>query len=109
MKPSLALALVLALLAVLAGCGAPGPPPSAVAQRTALGPQEARCQQQTDNDPAVKAVLVQAPLMSGDPAWQEQLAQARRKAVDTCLAAAGVAVRGGVQPISRAHYGLGWY
>ncbi len=101
MKPP----LVLALLAALAACGAPGPPRSTAV----LGPDAARCQQQTDNDPAVKAVLVQAPSRSGDPVWQQQLADARRKAVNDCLVAAGVAVRGGVEPVARAHYGLGWY
>ena len=57
----------------------------------------------------MKAVLVKAPAWSSDPQWQEQLAMARHKAVNDCLVAAGLAPRGGVQPLNRAHYGFGWY
>jgi hypothetical protein len=88
------------LLLMLTACGAPPPPATTV---------QGRCEQQTDQDPAVKAVLAQAPARSGEPRWQEELAVARRKSVTDCLAAAGIKQRGGVQPISRAQYGLGWY
>ena len=89
----------LALLGALAGC-ASQPPADTV---------QARCQQQVYNDPGVKALLVQTPNRNMDPQWQWQLEQARHNAVNTCLAANGVAVRGGVQPVSRANYGLGNY
>lgn len=85
---------------VLAGCSSPPPPTDTARQR---------CEWQADKNPAVQKVLQQQALRSGDPAWQEELALARRKAVDACLVAAGVALRGGVQPVSRARYGLGWY
>jgi hypothetical protein len=78
-----------------------GAPPATTAQ--------GRCQQQVDQDPAVKAILLQAPARSGEPRWQEELAQARRKSVINCLNAAGIPQRGGVQPVSRAQYGAGWY
>jgi hypothetical protein len=91
--------LALALLAVLAACSAA--PPANTAQ--------ARCQQQADNDPAVEAILVEAPAWGADPQWQEKLALARHKSVNDCLVAAGLAPRGGVEPINRAHFGLGWY
>lgn len=84
------------LLAVLAGCAAPPP---------ANTPQ-AQCQQQADKDPAVQALLVQAPVNSQDVIWQTKLSIARRTAVNSCLAAKGLAPRGGVQPVFDAPYGL---
>ena len=94
------LAVLPALVAgVLAACSSA--PPATTAQ--------ARCQQQVNDDPAVKAILVNAPVMGAEPVWQEQLAQARRKSVNDCLVAAGLAPPGGVEPVSRARYGLGWY
>jgi hypothetical protein len=89
----------LAVVLGLVGCS-PAPPADTV---------QGRCQQQADDDPAVKAVLVQATTRSGEPPWQAELAQARHKAVQDCLIAAGVPVRGGVEPVNRAHYGLGLY
>jgi len=92
--------LAVALLPLLAACAAAPP----------TDPAHARCQQQADQDPAVQALLVKAPAWSSDPQWQENLAMARRKAANDCLVAAGVApARGGVEPINRTHYGLGWY
>jgi hypothetical protein len=91
--------IVLALLPVLAACGSS--PPADTAQ--------GRCEQQVNSDPNVKAVLVDAPAWGEDPHWQQQLAQARRKSVNDCLIAAGVTVRGGVQPVDRARFGSGWF
>ena len=91
--------LALALLPVLAACSTA--PPATTAQ--------GRCEQQVDQDPAVKAVLVQAPAWSADPGWQELLRLARRKSVNDCLVAAGFAPPGGVEPVNRARFGLGWY
>jgi hypothetical protein len=91
--------LALALLPVLAACSAA--PPATTAQ--------GRCEQQAYQDPAVKALLVKAPAWSGDPGWQEELRLARRKSVNDCLVAAGLAPPGGVQPVARARFGLGWY
>jgi hypothetical protein len=89
----------LVLLPMLIACS-PSPP--------ATTPQ-ARCQQQVDSDAAVKALLVQAPARSADPRWQADLADARRQSVTVCLTAAGLAPRGGVEPVARARYGLGWF
>ena len=89
----------LALLALLAGCTPPPP---------ATTPQ-GQCQQQVDQDPAVKALIADGPLRSSEPRYQEDLAQARRKAVSDCLTAKGLQQRGGVEPVSRAKFGLGWF
>jgi hypothetical protein len=100
MNRTLALVLLSAIVGgVLVACSSK-PPASTV---------QARCQAQVDDDPAVKAILVKAPGMGADPGWREELAQARRKSVDDCLSAAGVVVRGGVEPVSRARYGMGWF
>lgn len=95
MKPILALGL----LGLLAACAQPVP----------TDPLLARCQQQADNTPEVKAVLVTAPTRAGDPNLQFDLDTARRKAINACLAAAGHAPRGGVEPVRQAHYGFGNY
>jgi len=89
----------LALLPMLIAC---------TPSRPATTPQ-ARCEQQTDSDPAVKALLIQAPARGADPRWQADLAAARRQSVNACLTAAGLAPRGGVEPVYQAHYGLGWF
>jgi hypothetical protein len=70
---------------------------------------QARCEQQVYDDPAYKAVLVDASTYNIDPRFQERLAQARRKSIYNCLVAEGLAPPGGVQPVSRARYGLGWF
>jgi hypothetical protein len=92
MRPHIALAL----LPLLAACA--GPPAD-----TPL----ARCQQQADTTPEVKALLVDAGARGSDPGWQWNLAMARHKAVNDCLAAAGQAPRGGVEPVRRLNYGVG--
>jgi hypothetical protein len=88
--------IVLALLPLLAACA-----------RSPADTPLARCQQQADSTPEVKALLVDAGARGGDPEWQWDLAMARRKAVNDCLAAAGQAPRGGVEPVRRPNYGLG--
>jgi hypothetical protein len=85
----------LVLLALLAGCTPP--PPATTAQ--------GQCEQQADQDPAVHALLVQSTVSSLDPIWQTKLSLARRKAVNTCLTAKGIPLRGGVQPVLLAPYG----
>ena len=95
----LALGLALVLLPALVACSKA--PPADTAQ--------GRCEQQVNDDPAVKAILVDAPSRGWDPIWQAELNRARRKSVYDCLAAAGVAPRGGVEPVEHAHYGLGWF
>lgn len=97
MKPILGLCL----LAALAAC-APRPPPPA-------DPLLARCQRQADDTKEVRDLLVRAPSRRGDPQFENDLAMARRKAVDACLTGAGHPPRGGVEPVNRAHYGLGYY
>jgi hypothetical protein len=87
------------VVVVLAGC-APAPPASTV---------EGRCQQQVDNDPAVKALLVQAPSTGQGLPWQTALAQARRKSFNDCMVAAGAAPRGGVEPVNGVRYPSGVY
>lgn len=79
----------LALLALLAGC-APKPPATT---------PEGQCEQQADNAPAVRALLVQSTVDSLDPIWQKNLAKARRQAVSDCMVAKGFPARGGVEPI----------
>jgi hypothetical protein len=91
--------LALALLPVLAACS-PAPPANTV---------QARCQQQADNNPTVQALLLEQPARPGNPALQRQIDQARHRAVNECLVAAGAPVRGGVEPVARAHYGFGWF
>jgi hypothetical protein len=54
-------------------------------------------------------MLYDRPGYSGDPVYQQQIAELRRVAVNRCLTAAGVAPPGGVEPVYRAHYGLGWF
>ncbi len=95
MKPWIAVAIP----AILAAC-APQPPADT---------PEARCRQQQDEDPNVKALLVQSPVEYQKPVFQQQLLMARRKAVTDCLAAQGLAPRGGVEPLQGAHYGAGWF
>jgi hypothetical protein len=100
--PKLGASVLVASVLVAGGLAAcSSAPPATTAQ--------ARCQQQVNDDPAVKAILVNAPGMGADPTWREQLAQARRKSVNDCLVAAGLAPPGGVEPVNRARYGLGWY
>jgi hypothetical protein len=70
---------------------------------------QARCEQQVYDDPAFKAVFVESSSRGMDPRYREQLAQARRKSINDCLAAQGLARRGGVEPVAGAHYGLGWF
>ncbi len=89
----------LVLVVVLAGC-APAPPAATV---------QGRCQQQVENDPAVKAVLVQATMRGMDLPWQTELAQARRKSFNDCMIAAGAAPRGGVEPVNGVRYPSGVY
>lgn len=84
----------LLLLALLAGCT---PPPATTPQ--------GQCEQQAEQDPAVHDLLVQSTVSSMDPIWQTKLALARRKAVNACLTAKGLAPRGGVQPVLLAPYG----
>jgi hypothetical protein len=84
---------------VLVGCSSTPP----------ADPVQARCQQQSYDDPTVKAMLYDRPGYSGDPVYQQQIAELRRVAVNRCLTAAGVAPPGGVEPVYRAHYGLGWF
>jgi hypothetical protein len=89
-----------ALLAIFVGWGlvaCSSAPPANTAQ--------GRCEQQVYNDPAFKAVLVDSSTYGTDPRYQEQLAQA----VYNCLAAQGLAPRGGVQPVAGARYGAGWF
>ena len=85
----------LVLMALLAGCTPPPP---------ATTPQ-GQCAQQADQDPAVHALWVQAPVDSLDPIWQTKMTLARRKAVNDCLTAKGLPPRGGVQPVLLAPYG----
>jgi len=99
MKACIAVVLLGVLPGVLAAC-TPSPP--------ADTPQ-ARCQQREDEDPNVKALLVRAPAEEMHPPFQQELVVARRKSVFDCLAAQGLAPRGGVEPLSGAHYGAGWY
>jgi hypothetical protein len=70
---------------------------------------QARCEAQVYDDPAFKALYVDAAARNADPRYQEQLALVRRTSVNNCLAAQGLAPPGGVQPVSRALYGLGWF
>ena len=100
MKACIVVVLLGVLPGVLAACARP-PPPTDTAQ--------AQCQQREDDDPNVKAVLVRAPQEEMHPPFQQELVTARRKAVFDCLAAQGLAPRGGVEPLSGAHYGAGWY
>jgi hypothetical protein len=89
----------LALVLGLVGC-APAPPAN-----TAAG----RCQQQIDSDPAVQAVMVQAPSTGQSLPWQRELALARHKSFNDCMIAAGAAPPGGVQPVDSVRYPTGWY
>jgi len=91
--------VALGVVGVLAGCAA-APQDSAVQER---------CQFQADKDPAVQELVFQQLARPASPILDQQMAMARRKAVDSCLTAAGVALPGGVEPVSRARYGLGWY
>lgn len=96
--------LALAPLVIFAAWGlvaCSSAPPATTAQ--------GRCEQQVNSDPAVKAVLIDAPTRGADPLWQQQLAVARRTSVNNCLAAQGLAPRGGVEPVAGAYYGLGWF
>jgi hypothetical protein len=99
MRRLVARLVALGAIGVLAGC-APAPPADMA---------QGRCQLQADKDPAVQELIFQQLANPGEPGIDQQLALARRKAVNACLDAAGVATRGGVEPVSRAHYGLGWY
>lgn len=83
----------------LVGC-TPAPPAD-----TAKG----RCQQQIDSDPAVKAVMVEGVSRGMDVVWQAELGRARLKSFNDCMVAAGAAPPGGVEPVDKARYGLGWY
>jgi len=91
--------VAVAIPAILAACAAPPPADT----------PEARCRQQVNQDPNVKELLVQSPADYQKPEFQQQLEMARRKAVNDCLAAQGLAPRGGVEPLQGAHYGLGWF
>jgi hypothetical protein len=88
----------LAVVVGLVGC-TPAPPAD-----TAQG----RCRQQIDSDPAVQAVMVQGVSRGMMPDWQAELALARRVSFNNCMVAAG-GPSGGVEPVVRARYGLGWY
>jgi hypothetical protein len=70
---------------------------------------QGRCEQQAADDPAVKALQVEAPTRSADLEWQADLVTARRKSVSACLAAGGIVQRGGVESVGRLHYGAGWF
>jgi hypothetical protein len=89
----------LVVVVVLAGC-APGPSADTV---------RGRCELQADKDPAVQTIIFQQLSIRGSPKLAEDLTVARRKAVNSCLTAAGVALPGGVEPVSRARYGFGSY
>ena len=93
-------AAALGAVGLLTGC-TPAPPPLDAAQ--------ARCQQQAEDDPAVRDLRVQQPTRPGDPLLEQRLEQARHKAVNDCLVASGAPVRGGVEPVSQAHFGFGSY
>jgi hypothetical protein len=99
MKRAVVLVAIVSVVTGLAGC-APAPPADTV---------QGRCQQQVDNDPAVKAVLVQASSTGMSLPWQTALAQARHKSFTDCMVAAGVTRPGGVEPISGTRYPLGLY
>ncbi len=90
--------VVLAMVA-LAGC-TPAPPADTVA---------GRCREQADNDPAVKAVLVQASSTGMGLPWQAELARTRHKSFYDCMVAAGAAPPGGVQAVDSVRYPSGWY
>ena len=70
---------------------------------------QARCTQQTNQDPEVKALMIQQASRIGDPSWQAQLDVARFNAMNACLVALGAAPRGGVEPVIRPAYGLSWF
>jgi len=89
----------LVVAVALAGC-APAPP---------AGTVQGRCQQQVENDPAVKAVLVQAAMRGMDLPWQTELALARHKSFTDCMIAAGAAPPGGVEPVKGVRYPSGVY
>jgi hypothetical protein len=72
-------------------------------------PVQAKCEKQSYDDPAVKALTYDRPAQVGDPVWQQQVAEARRIAINRCLTASGAAPPGGVEPVMRARYGLGWF
>ena len=90
--------IVVAMPAALAACT---PPPADT--------PEARCQQQVYQDPNVKALMVQAPYSNMQLDYQEALKLARRKAVYDCLAAQGLAPRGGVEPVNTVYSGTKQY
>jgi hypothetical protein len=91
--------LALLMVGLLAACSQSPSPTTA----------QGRCEQQADQDPAVKALITEAPLRSGDVVWQSQIAAARRTAVYACLNAQGLAPAGGVQPVHTVEYGSGAY
>jgi hypothetical protein len=91
--------LAVAMAAMLTGCAA----------RPPADTPEARCQQQVDQDPNVKALMVQAPYSNMNLDFQQALMLARRKAVFDCLAAQGLAPRGGVEPVHPVPTGTSRY
>lgn len=86
MRASALLALLL-----LAGCGGEAP------SDTALG----ECQRQAVEDPTVQAAIVDANTSLQGVRMQgvHDLAVARQAAVQRCLAAKGLAPKGGVEPV----------
>jgi hypothetical protein len=62
------------------------------------------CQRQSDNDPKVKALLLQNFVLVNDPLHDDALRRARIDATNACLRARGLKVPGGVEPVNKSGY-----
>jgi hypothetical protein len=63
-----------------------------------------QCERQADNDPKVKALLLQNFYLVNDPVHDDNLRRARIEATNACLRARGLPVPGGVEPVNRSGY-----
>jgi hypothetical protein len=93
--------LVLLLCLGVAGCGLSD---RSLSYRSPANTPLGECERQADNDPKVKALLLQNFYLNVDPPHDQALRRARIDATNACMRAKGLMAPGGVEPVNDSGY-----
>ncbi len=93
--------LTLLLCLAAAGCGLSD---RSLSYRSPSNTELGECERQADNDPKVKALLLQNFYLNVDPPHDQALRRARIEATNACLTARGLKIPGGVEPVNTSGY-----